>query len=338
MPAKTDIVRLAHLHFPGIIKFSRASHIQDNLVRKLLTFKKDNDKYKNEVRELLKNAGYSVSPQGLLQSAPNNPETISPKIQVTSEVNGNGRRAPRAPQPPDPIIFTFSPTGVYTTGRRDYPDPDAAPPSDKLKAEDLPEPLKPVSALLTSNPPLVQWHPTPRGGQTTYHGPGQLVAYTILDLQRLGIGPRQHIRLLEETVIEVLRGYGINGMVTDDPGVWVERPRPTPSSPEGNAGTADIKVGLPRKICAVGVHLRRYVSSYGIGLNVTEEPMFFFRQIAACGLEGREATSIEGEGVPGLSLDAVADRFAESFMNVYNEKFATDTRIKEVYKMPMGSF
>jgi Lipoate-protein ligase B len=84
-----------------------------------------------------------------------------------------------------------------------------------------------------------EYVPTLRGGQTTYHGPGQMVAYTILDLKRLGLTPRCHIRVLENSVIDLLKRYGVKGFVTEDPGVWVN-----------DAETA-------KKITAVGVHLRR---------------------------------------------------------------------------------
>ncbi|KAF7591866.1 hypothetical protein BBP40_001063, partial [Aspergillus hancockii] len=158
--------------------------------------------------------------------------------------------------PPDPTIITFTPNPVYTTGRRDLPPSNTTPTGNNTLS--LPPPLEPIRALLTS-PDGAEYHPTLRGGQTTYHGPGQMVAYTILDLRRLGLTPRCHIRVLENSIIDVLRWYGIQGLVTEDPGVWV---RPRGSGEDG----------LPRKITAVGVHLRRNISSYGVGFNVTREP------------------------------------------------------------------
>ncbi|KAE8416172.1 hypothetical protein BDV36DRAFT_284698 [Aspergillus pseudocaelatus] len=192
-------------------------------------------------------------------------------------------------QPPDPTIITFTPNPVYTTGRRDLP-PSNTSPTAHLS---LPPALEPIRSLLTSANGA-EYQPTLRGGQTTYHGPGQMVAYTILDLRRLGLTPRCHIRVLENSVVDVLRGYGVRGLITEDPGVWVP-----PVSGEG----------VPKKVTAVGVHLRRNISSYGIGFNVTEEPMWWFKQIVACGLEGREATSLEGQGVSGVEIGEVAERF-----------------------------
>ncbi|OKL63521.1 hypothetical protein UA08_01949 [Talaromyces atroroseus] len=208
--------------------------------------------------------------------------------------------------PPDPTIITFTPNPVYTTGRRDLPPSNTSSPSDQQPSLELslPPPLEPIRPLLSSNdpqrnPPIAEYHPTLRGGQTTYHGPGQLVAYTILDLRRLGLSPRCHIRLLENSVIDLLSKYGVRGFVTSDAGVWV-------NDRNANANA--------QKITAVGVHLRRNISSYGIGLNITEEPMWFFKQIVACGLEGKEATSLERQGVK-LSLREAADGFVQAFVD-----------------------
>ncbi|KAJ5734960.1 Octanoyltransferase [Penicillium malachiteum] len=267
-------MRLAHLHLPHTTPFARVSELQQALTSRFLTHKK---------------LSGSISSQT---------EPIIP---------GN------AP-PPDPTIITFSPNPVYTTGRRDLPPSNTC----SLSASNLslPPPLEPIRGLLTpsgsSNVPKAEYHPTLRGGQTTYHGPGQMVAYTILDLRRLGLTPRCHIRVLENSVIDVLKQYGVKGFTTADPGVWVQ---------DGPAA---------KKITAVGVHLRRNISSFGVGLNVTNEPMWFLKQIVACGLEGKEATSLEGVGVPGLTVDEVANSFVERFVERLNRDFAPE-KIKEVY-------
>ena len=157
-----------------------------------------------------------------------------------------------------------------------------------------------------------------------------MVAYTVLDLRRLGLSPRCHIRVLENSVVDVLSGYGVEGVVTEDPGVWV--PNPSWKKKEGGSGVDGAK-----KITAVGVHLRRNISSFGIGFNVTEEPMWFFRQIVACGLEGKEATSLEGQGVwVQDGVKEVAEKFVEAFTRRINADFAcgggaSGERIEEVY-------
>jgi lipoate-protein ligase B len=104
-----------------------------------------------------------------------------------------------------------------------------------------------------------------------------------------------------------LRTYGVEGSLTDDPGVWVtDRNGKEEEEREGG--------GMAKKIAAVGVHLRRNISSYGVGFNVTEEPMGFFRLIVPCGLAGKEATSLEGLGVGGVRVEEVAGRFVSAFV------------------------
>ncbi|PLB52410.1 lipoyltransferase [Aspergillus steynii IBT 23096] len=250
---------------------------------------------------------------------------------LTSRLLAYKKTAHPTSPPPDPTIITFTPNPVYTTGRRDLPPSNTCPSTPSLS---LPPSLEPIRSLLTApgsgsspntSPPTAEYHPTLRGGQTTYHGPGQMVAYTVLDLRRLGLTPRCHIRLLENSVIDVLRGYGVQGQVTEDPGVWVQP-------------ATETATGLPRKITAVGVHLRRNISSFGIGFNVTDEPMWYFRQIVACGLEGREATSLQGLGVKGVEVGEVAGGFVEAFVRRLNADFAcggsaTGEKVDEVYNV-----
>lgn len=126
-------------------------------------------------------------------------------------------------------------------------------------------------------------------------------------------------------MVDVLGSLGVRGLITEDPGVWV---------PTGSEGR------MPSKITAVGVHLRRNISSYGIGFNVTEEPMWYFRQIVACGLEGREVTSLEGVGVKGIGIEKVAEKFVEAFIARVNKDFACEARgerkgerVESVYKI-----
>lgn len=154
-----------------------------------------------------------------------------------------------------------------------------------------------------------------------------MVAYTILDLKRLGLTPRCHIRVLENSVIDLLNSYGVKGFTTEDPGVWVKPIAESESESKSGSGSQ------PRKITAVGVHLRRNISSFGIGLNVTDEPMWFFKQIVACGLEGKEATSLQGVGVSGLEVGDVAAAFVEKFVSRVNADFACGESIDEVYRV-----
>jgi lipoyl(octanoyl) transferase 2 len=281
-------MRLAHLHLPHTTPFARVSALQQALATRVLEHKR----------------------------------LASPTSKSSQNASGTSAHAHQElPPPPDPTIITFTPNPVYTTGRRDLPPSNTSPP-DPFHLS-LPPALEPIRSILTpsgSHPPKAEYHPTLRGGQTTFHGPGQMVAYTILDLKRLNLTPRCHIRVLENSVIDLLKRYGVTGFVTEDPGVWV-------SDKTGSAS--------PKKITAVGVHLRRNISSFGIGLNVTEEPMWFFRQIVPCGLQGREATSLEGVGVRGVGIDEVAKAFVERFVVRVNEDFACKKgggeKIEEVY-------
>ncbi|CAI7578084.1 unnamed protein product [Penicillium glandicola] len=272
-------MRLAHLHLPHTTPFSRVSHLQQTLTTRLLAHKK------------------LTSPGSISSQEPSNSSAILAKYP---------------PPPPDPTIITFTPTPVYTTGRRDLPPSNTSPPSTTNPDISLPPPLEPIRSILTAHgnqPAKAEYHPTLRGGQTTYHGPGQMVAYTILDLKRLGLTPRCHIRVLENSVIDLLNSYGVEGFTTQDPGVWV--------NPGAGLGSE------PRKITAVGVHLRRNISSFGIGLNVTDEPMWFFKQIVACGLE---------------AIEDVAAAFVEKFVSRVNADFACGEnalgeKIDEVYRV-----
>ena len=130
---------------------------------------------------------------------------------------------------------------------------------------------------------------TDRGGDITYHGPGQLVVYPILDLNRLGLRIHPYLRLLEESVIRTLASYDIRG-VRDEcaTGVWI---------PGGEEGSP------LRKICAIGVRLSRWCSMHGLALNVTPD-LSHFDLIVPCGLAGRPVTSLQrelGEAAPDLA-------------------------------------
>jgi lipoate-protein ligase B len=128
-----------------------------------------------------------------------------------------------------------------------------------------------------------------RGGQTTFHGPGQLVAYPIIDLRTHKITPRDYVCLLEKSLIATCAKYGIKAMTTEHTGVW--------TSPDD-------------KIAAIGVHMRRNVTSHGVGLNVNTD-LWWFDRIVACGLEGKKTTSFEKESVRGKSVEEVGGEFVK---------------------------
>lgn len=116
--------------------------------------------------------------------------------------------------------------------------------------------------------------PTDRGGDITYHGPGQLVAYPILDLNALMLRLHDYMRLLEQSVIDTLAGFGVEGVRdAGATGVWVEQD------------------GELLKIAAMGVRVRRWVSMHGLALNVDPD-LSHFGLIVPCGLAGRGVTSL----------------------------------------------
>ncbi len=117
-----------------------------------------------------------------------------------------------------------------------------------------------------------------RGGDITFHGPGQLVGYPILDLERIGLGLRDYIAALEQAVIDAVALYGVVAeRIAGASGVWIsDGKRP------------------PQKICAVGVRSSRYVTMHGFALNVTTD-LSYFAHINPCGFTDRGVTSLERE-------------------------------------------
>jgi lipoyl(octanoyl) transferase len=138
---------------------------------------------------------------------------------------------------------------------------------------------------------------TDRGGDITYHGPGQLVAYPIVDLSRLDLGLVDYLRLLESVVIDVCAGFGVSaGRDRCATGVWVGG-----SATDAPGGTCAPSGGA--KICAMGVRVRRWVTLHGLALNVSTN-LEHFGLIVPCGLAGRPVTSLQrelGDRAPSMS-------------------------------------
>lgn len=132
-----------------------------------------------------------------------------------------------------------------------------------------------------------------RGGDITYHGPGQLTVYPVLDLLRYRLGVKDYVSLLEETVMETLRVYGVAGKRIDGKtGVWVGMP------------------GAERKICAIGIKCGRHVSMHGFALNVGSD-ISAFSGIVPCGLT-LGVTSLSLEVGREVDMDEVEERLWES--------------------------
>jgi lipoyl(octanoyl) transferase len=127
---------------------------------------------------------------------------------------------------------------------------------------------------------------TDRGGKSTYHGPGQLVCYPILDLKRHGKDVKKYVRDLEESLIRTVAPLGVEPTRIEGlTGVWLERP--------------------PRKIASIGVHISRWVTTHGYALNVDLDPAPFTEWITACGLEDTAFTTIARELDREVTVDEV---------------------------------
>lgn len=142
------------------------------------------------------------------------------------------------------------------------------------------------------NIPIVQ---TDRGGQVTYHGPGQIVAYALFDLKRMGIGIRRLVTNMEQAVIDTLAEYDINAQRREDaPGVYVNG----------------------AKICSIGLRVRRGCSYHGIAFNVAMdlEP---FSRINPCGFQGLKVTQVK-DFVPDVKLEDVEMRLVKHIEQVFS--------------------
>lgn len=164
------------------------------------------------------------------------------------------------------------------------------------KAEDLVDPERfPVYA-------------TGRGGQYTYHGPGQRVAYVMVDLERRGKDIRAFVAGLERWLIGALAEFNVRGEVREDRvGVWVRRP-------EKGSGVED-------KIAAIGIRVRRWVTFHGISLNV-EPDLSHFGGIIPCGIRGHGVTSLVDLGLP-VGMDDADSALKASFETVFGTVSAT---------------
>jgi len=135
-----------------------------------------------------------------------------------------------------------------------------------------------------------------RGGDITYHGPGQLVVYPILDLDYFFSDIHKYLRLLEESVILTLQDYGVAGQRLDGfTGVWVDAEKKT-----------------PRKICAIGVKCSRWVTMHGIGFNINSN-LDYFNHIVPCGIEDKSVTSLQKETNQKIDMEELKLRFKKNF-------------------------
>ena len=144
-----------------------------------------------------------------------------------------------------------------------------------------------------------------RGGDITYHGPGQIVGYPILDLENFFTDIHKYLRFLEESVIMTLDNFGIQAERNDGKtGVWL-----------------DVNTPFPKKICAMGVRASRWVTMHGFALNVNVE-LDYFNNIIPCGLTDNIVTSMNNElNKSKINIDEVKVVLKNSFSSTFDSKF-----------------
>lgn len=146
-----------------------------------------------------------------------------------------------------------------------------------------------------------------RGGDITYHGPGQITGYPIFDLDEFFTDVHKYVRLIEEAIIDVLLMYNLKGeRIPKYTGVWLP--------PDGNDSRY-------RKICAIGVHLSRWVSMHGFAFNINTD-LSFFEKIIPCGIvdENMSVTSLSKELGREVALEEVGERLLHVFADLFHFK------------------
>lgn len=139
-----------------------------------------------------------------------------------------------------------------------------------------------------------------RGGDVTYHGPGQIVGYPILDLENFFTDIHKYLRMLEEAVILTLKDYGLNGERSDgETGVWF-----------------DVSTAKARKICALGVKTSRWVSMHGFAFNVNSD-LSYFGNIVPCGIVDKQVTSLQKELNKEIDMNEVKSKLKTHIVNLF---------------------
>lgn len=141
-----------------------------------------------------------------------------------------------------------------------------------------------------------------RGGDITFHGPGQLVVYPIIDLEKFNIGLAKYIWNMEQIIIELIASYGIQGERFEGAsGVWID------------SAIANRR----RKICAVGVRASRHITMHGIAFNVNTD-LSYFNKIIPCGISNASVTSLSKEIAKEVDMNEVKNMFLELFNKIFH--------------------
>lgn len=165
-----------------------------------------------------------------------------------------------------------------------------------------------ISNLLLNEEQLTQkgatFYKINRGGDITYHGPGQIVGYPILDLDNFFTDIHKYLRFLEEVIIKTLEEYDIKSERSEgETGVWL-----------------DVGTPFARKICALGVRTSRWVTMHGFALNVTTN-LGYFDNIIPCGIKGKAVTSLEAELNKKINLEEVKEKILKHFKTLFEAEF-----------------
>jgi len=144
-----------------------------------------------------------------------------------------------------------------------------------------------------------------RGGDITYHGPGQIVGYPILDLEQFSLKIKDYIHRLEESIIRTLNEFGITGeRYAGAAGVWIDTSNPHKA----------------RKICAIGVRASRYITMHGFALNVKTD-LNYFEKINPCGFTDKGVTSMERELGENLQMEEIKNQLKEKFLDIFEAEW-----------------
>ncbi len=147
-----------------------------------------------------------------------------------------------------------------------------------------------------------------RGGDITYHGPGQIVGYPVFDLERYGLGLKKYIYTLEQIIIESMQAFGIQTeRMPGATGVWLDAEHPAKA----------------RKICAIGVKVSRYVSMHGFALNVNTD-LSYYDYMNPCGFTDKGVTSMQKELGAEVSMDEVKKMLLRKFSEAFNTEIITN--------------
>jgi len=165
-----------------------------------------------------------------------------------------------------------------------------------------------INHLLTSEEELnkkgVTFYKINRGGDITYHGPGQIVGYPILDLGNFFTDIHKYLRFLEEMVILTLAEYNLKATRSDgETGVWL-----------------DVDTPFARKICAMGVRASRWVTMHGFALNINTD-LSYFDHIVPCGIQGKGVTSLQAELGKAVPLEEVQQKLLDHFKTLFEVEY-----------------